>query len=239
MIDDSRVLAVVAGRGGSKGLPGKNIKDLGGKPLIAWTIETAVASRYIDRVILSTDDAEIAAAGRRLGCEVPFQRPDHLATDESRIEDAVVHALQALDEAFDYVVLLQATTPFRAAEDVDGCIRTCHDNDANTCITVYESEHSPYIMFGLGTDGILDPLLGGLEDRPRRRQDLPPAFLPNGAAYVARVDWFLKVRDFYSGQVFGYPMPRERSIDIDTELDLLLARTQLTHLQEATRNPTE
>ncbi len=239
MIDGNRVLAVVAGRGGSKGLPGKNVKDLGGKPLIAWTIEAAKGSRLIDRIILSTDDVEITEAGRQFGCEVPFQRPDHLANDESRIEDAVVHALETLDETFDYVVLLQATTPFRASEDIDGCIRTCHDKNANTCITVYESEHSPYIMFSLGPDTALTPLLGGLEDRPRRRQELPQAFLPNGAAYVARVDWFLKSRDFYSGQVFGYPMPRERSIDIDTELDLLLARTQLTHHQSITRNPTE
>ena len=219
------ILGIVAARGGSKGLPGKNIQLLAGKPLIAWTIDAARRSASLSRRVLSTDCAEIAAVGRQHGIEVPFLRPAELATDTARIEDAIIHALDNFDGPYDYVVLLQATSPLRTAEDIDKTIARCIETGAPACVTVTIPSKSPYWMFKLDGEERLEPLF----DLPtgRRRQDLPPAYVPNGAVYAARVEWFRKHGTFYSRETVASIMPPERSLDIDSALDLRIADSLL------------
>ena len=220
MIAGQSVLAIVPARGGSKGVPRKNLRMAGGKPLLAWTVETARRSRYVDRLIVSSEDAEIIATARELGCDVPFVRPADLARDDTPGIDPVLHALATLPP-FDWVVLLQPTSPLRSAQDIDGCIEACALHGANACVSVSRADQSPYWMFSMESDNRLRPLL---PDRqlPDRRQDLPPVYLLNGAVYVARRAWLMEVRSFITEETRGYAMPGKRSIDIDTEQDLKL-----------------
>jgi len=222
MIGERSILGVIAARGGSKGLPGKNVADLAGKPMVAWSIGAARGSRYLDRVILSSDDADIIAAAREVGCEVPFVRPENLSGDEARIEDALIHALDNVEGRFDYLVLLQATSPFRQAVDIDAAIACCARTGAPACVTIVDVGKSPYWMFQLGEDQRLAPILPG--GTKKHRQQLPRAYAANGAVYVAEVSWFREHMTFYTAETVGQGMPPERSIDIDTPLDLKLAR---------------
>lgn len=223
MIDGRRVLAVIAARGGSKGLPRKNVLDLGGRPLVAWSVEAGRGTRTVDRLILSTDDDEIIAAARAAGCDVPFKRPPELATDTAAIADAMIHALDHVGEDFDYLVLLQATSPLRTAEDIDAAVAICHHSGASSCVSVAAPAKSPYWMVRIAEDGTLGRLL---EPPPEadRRQDLPPAYAFNGAVYVVRVPWFRANRKFLADDTRAYVMTADRSVDVDTRIDLLLAR---------------
>lgn len=219
MINGKTVLAIIPARGGSKGVPRKNIRNLAGKPLIAWTIEAARASRYIDRLALSSDDPEIIQVARSWGCEVPFVRPAELARDDTPGMDPVLHALKELP-GYDYVVLLQPTSPLRTEEDIDGCIARCEEKLAPACVSVTEPAHHPQWMFTLGNAEILQPIS---EQRGVRRQDLPEVYALNGAVYVARVAWLFEAQNFLGEGTSGYVMPSSRSIDIDTEQDLAFA----------------
>lgn len=219
MIGGKRVLGVVVARGGSKGLPRKNVLRVGGKPLIAWTVEAARQSNLLDRTILSTDDAEIAAIAAEWGCEVPFMRPAELATDHASIYDTLFHALDAEGEGFDYVVLLQATSPGRAATDIDAAIRTCFERGAPACVSLSEAAKAPHWMFTLSDGERLQPLFGW-EPFRRRRQELPASFVVNGAVFVADIDWLRRNGNFYSPETVAWIMPAERSVDVDSVVDL-------------------
>lgn len=224
MIDGRKVLGLIPARGGSKGLPGKNVADLAGRPLIAWTIEAARRSHYIDRLILSCDDEAICAVARTWGCEVPFVRPEELARDETPSVPVVLHALETLGEDFDILVFLQPTSPLRSTEDIDACIEHCRPGGAPACIAVTEPAKSPFWAYTMDGEGRLAPLIprppsGG----PTRRQELPTVFAPNGAVYVAHVPWFRQHRAFLSTGTVGHVMPAERSVDIDGPIDLKLA----------------
>lgn len=217
MIDGNRVLAVIPARGGSKGVRRKNLRPIGGKPLIAWTIETAKQSKYIDRLVLSSEDMEIIAIARQWAIEVPFIRPAELAADHVSGLDVFAHALKMLP-GYDIGVLLQPTSPLRSTSDIDGCVEACVEHNADTAISVTEVSKSPYWMYMEGQDGFLRPLI----DTPysiTQRQDLPRAFCPNGAVFVARCNYFLKAGSFQSKTMKGFLMPRIRSVDIDEELD--------------------
>ncbi len=220
------ILAIIPARGGSKGLPRKNLLPLGGKPLIAWTIEAARASKTIDRLILTSDDEEIMTTAEGLGCEVPFARPAPLAGDETPMAAVVEHALDSLERGYDYLVLLQPTVPGRRGEDIDAAVARCIEAEAPACVTLCEAEENPHWMFRLDDAGRLAPLLDGQEP-PARRQDLPRHYLLNGAVYVAACEWFRERRSFFGEGAVGQVMPRERSLDIDTAEDLELARRQL------------
>jgi N-acylneuraminate cytidylyltransferase len=227
MIDDRKVLAVIAARGGSKGLPNKALADLGGRPVIAWSVAAALASKLIDRTVISSDSPAIIEAACAAGCEAPFMRPAELATDEALVTDVVLHALSSLDEKYHYVVLLQGSSPLRATEDIDGCIRACHLTAAPAAVSVAAAPKHPRWMFSLKRDGRFKPFISNelWNDLQRRRQTFPEAYLPNGAIYVAPVDSFLRTHSFYFPETIGFKMPVERSVDIDTELDLVVART--------------
>jgi len=220
-----KMLALIPARGGSKGLPGKNIRPLAGKPLIAWTIEAARASRYVSRVVVSSDDEAILAVARAYGADVPFVRPLDLARDDTPGIDVVLHALDCLPD-YDWVVLLQPTSPLRSAEDIGQAITRCLQGGAPACVSVTAAPSNPWWMFHVEEDGWMASFLPAAE-RPTRRQDLPELYALNGAVYVARVDWLRQTRSFLTEETVAYVMPAERSVDIDTLLDFRLAECLL------------
>jgi CMP-N,N'-diacetyllegionaminic acid synthase len=216
MIRGQKVLAVVPARGGSKGIPRKNLRLLRDKPLVAWTFEAAVASAYIDDVILSSDDAEIISVVRELGWNAPFVRDSRLATETASTADVILDSI-ARCPGFDWVVVLQPTSPLRTTEDIDGCLELCVSLGAPACVSVSEVEESPYWMVTMGDNARLRPLL--TEVQFTRRQDLPPVYSLNGAVYVASIPWFEREKRFVSSETVGFVMTAERSHDIDTEQD--------------------
>ena len=220
MIGGERVLALIPARGGSKGIPRKNVKPLGGVPLIEWTIRAAQDSRYIDSVVVSTDDAEIKSVSKNAGAEVPFTRPAELSTDSATGLSDVRHALDQLP-GYDLVVLLQPTSPLRSVDDVDAAIEMVHSSKCMV-VSVVEAAKSPFWMFGLSSDGLLQPLMNEGLSRTNR-QELPRAYVLNGAVYAANVNDFVNHESFLSPSTRALIMPAERSIDIDTELDWSLA----------------
>lgn len=225
MINGKSILAIIPARGDSKGVPRKNIRELAGKPLIAWTIEEAKKSKYIDRLIVSSEDQEIIQVAKSWGCEVPFVRPKELALDDTPGSQVIIHALHMLSK-HDYVLVLQPTSPLRTVEDIDGCIQFCEERRAVSCVSVTEPDKSPYWMFVLDSVGRMRPLL--VQDRLiTRRQGLPTVYALNGAIYMAQWDWFLENETFIHEQTLAYIMPRERSLDIDTEFDFELATMRL------------
>lgn len=226
MIENKTILAIIPARGGSKGIPGKNIIDLAGKPLIAWTIEAAKKSKYIDRLVLSSDDDEIINLAAQWGCEAPFKRPDEFAKDNTPGVDPVLHAISMLP-GFDYVILLQPTSPLRTAEDIDGCIEYCMMKQANCCVSVTEPDKSPFWMYTINSQSILEPILQIDNEVVTRRQDLPVVYALNGAVYVAKCDWLIANKSFLSKETIGYAMSKDRSVDIDSLRDLQLARVIL------------
>jgi CMP-N,N'-diacetyllegionaminic acid synthase len=222
MIKESSVLAVIPARGGSKGLPRKNILDLAGKPLIAWTVEAAGSSSYIDRLILSSDDTEIAQVAKQWGCDVPFMRPAALAGDQSTSIDVALHALDSVAERYDYIVWLQPTTPLRLGLDIDAAIKICEEKSAPSCVSVVDAGKSPYWMYSIEGGGALQPIMSR-DLSSCQRQELPTAYTLNGAVYVTRTDWLREYGKFMNGGTYSHIMPPERSVDIDSELDFKIA----------------
>jgi CMP-N,N'-diacetyllegionaminic acid synthase len=225
MMGDQRIIGVIPARGGSKGVPRKNLRPLAGRPLIAWSIAEALKSSLIDRLVVTTEDDEIAQVARDWGADVPVRRPDEFATDTARVEDAVAHLLCSLDsDTYDVLVMMHSTVPLRLAADIDSCIRLMNERAAPACISICEAGKPPFWTFALKDGNRIDPLLGWDGFR-RRRQDLPAVFLPTGAVFVARIPWFLEHVSFYSPDTVGCVVPRERSVDIDEELDFALCET--------------
>jgi N-acylneuraminate cytidylyltransferase len=217
MFQNKRLLGLIPARGGSKGIPRKNIRQVSGKPLIAYTIEAAHASRYLDRVVLSSEDNEIIEVAKSFDCDVPFVRPTELADDSTSNFSIVLHAISQLP-GYDYLVLLQPTSPLRTADDIDKCIEECCRFNSNCCVSVTESSKSPYWMYYLDANNRMRPVL---ENSPNgERQSLPPAYVLNGAIYIAKTDWLETKTSFLSTETLAFVMPRERSVDIDCEFDL-------------------
>jgi CMP-N,N'-diacetyllegionaminic acid synthase len=212
-----KVLAVIPARGGSKGIPRKNIKILGGKPLIAWTIEAALKAPSINRLIVSTEDKEIAAVAKQFGAKVPFMRPLDLAQDDTPGIAPVLHAIEQLTD-YDWVLLLQPTTPLRSVEDIEGIIQFCRDEAAPSAVSVTQVSKHPFWMYQRDDQSRLQPLI---PNRPEitRRQELPCAYALNGALYLARIDWLIQNQGFIGSETLGYVMPEERSVDLDTPKD--------------------
>ncbi|MBF0189993.1 MAG: acylneuraminate cytidylyltransferase family protein [Magnetococcales bacterium] len=222
MMQEATVLAVIPARGGSKGVIRKNIRPLGGKPLLAWTIEAALACPQIDRVILSSEDEEIMATARQWGCEVPFPRPMALAGDETRAIDVALHLLATLPERYDFLVWLQPTSPLRTPQDITACLRLCVEHNAHSAVTVTQVDKSPHWMFHVAPSGTMRPVLPG-DATLSNRQSLPPVHRLNGAVYVANTTWLRHSGRFVDAQTLACIMPPERSLDIDSEADLHMA----------------
>ena len=220
-------IAFIFARGGSKGLPGKNIHSLGGKPLIAWSIEHAQADKRIGRIIVSTDSEEIAEVAQRYGAEVPFIRPAEFARDDSPEWDAWQHALSYIQETDGtlpkVMVSVPTTAPLRLPIDIENCLDEFENNDADMVITVTEAHRNPYFnMVKLNADGTV-----GLVIPPNsaisQRQDTPEIFDMTTVAYVARPEFVMAGNSLFDGKVRQVYVPAERAIDIDTPLDFMIA----------------
>lgn len=213
-----KILAIIPARGGSKGVPRKNIRNLAGKPLIVWTIDAAKNSKYIDACIVSTEDEEIKKIAESYGGYVPFMRPAELARDDTPGIEPVIHAINELPD-YDYVVLLQPTSPLRIVDDIDGAIEFCMERQVNSCVSVTEAEHSPYWMYTLDDNDLMSRVLKISSDKSYQRQKLPKVYRLNGAIYVAQCNFLKESRSFIDEKTIGYVMPQERSLDIDTLID--------------------
>ncbi len=222
-----RVLGLIPARGGSKGVPRKNIKLLAGKPLLAYTAEAALAAKRLARVVLSTDDAEIAEVGKESGVEVPFFRPAELAEDSTPTLPVVQHALSFLErqgDRFDAVCLLQPTNPLRRAGDIDACIELMEHHAADCVVSVLRvpAEHNPHWVYFVNSDGSLRLSTGETTPIPRR-QELPPAFHREGSIYITRRDVVMTQNSLFGARVVGYEMTPSLSVNIDTPEDWKLA----------------
>jgi CMP-N,N'-diacetyllegionaminic acid synthase len=226
------IVAVITARSGSKGIPGKNLKLMAGKPMIAWTIEAALYAHGLDRVLVSTDDPEIARVSHDCGAEVPFLRPPHLATDAAShlaVLDHVMDWLAATGGLPEYLLLLQPTSPLRLPQDIEGGIRLALDRKADAVIGVSETHPPaahPWLAKRLASDGVLEPFMSGPTD-DLRRQSMPQAFALNGALYLNRCESLRRERTMFPVGALAYTMPVERSIDVDTPLDFFLAEQLL------------
>jgi CMP-N,N'-diacetyllegionaminic acid synthase len=218
--------AIITARGGSRGIPGKNIRPVAGKPLIAWTIEAAFAATLLDRVIVSTDSPEIADVARRYGAEAPFMRPADLAQDDTPGIEPVLHAALWLEENEGYrpdlIMLLQPTSPLRIPEDIDRAIELIHEKSADAIVSVTPAEAHPYWMKQIDGSGRMTDFIK-LDHPIDRRQDLPEVFVLNGAIYLARYEVLVEQKTFFTDNTFSLVMPAERSLDTDTPWDLYLA----------------
>ena len=218
-----KVLGIIPARGGSKGVPRKNIRLLCGKPLIQYTAEAALASRRLSRVILSTEDEEIAEVGRGCGLEVPFLRPADLARDETPTLPVVQHAVRWLEDngdRYDVICVLQPTNPLRRAEDIDDCIQLLEASGADAVITVLPvpAEFNPHWVYLPDEAGLLRLSTGETDPMPRR-QALPPAFHREGSVYVTRRNVLMEENSLYGSRLCGHLMSANQSINIDTEED--------------------
>lgn len=235
------ILGLITARGGSKRIPGKNLRIVGGKPLLAWTIEAALQSRLLSRVVLSTDDPQIAAAGRLYGAEVPFLRPAELATDTSAHILCVLDALDRLRDMDGFaptaVCLLQPTSPLRQAGDIDALLSEAAATRPFAMVSVNACTEHPYFARSVSATGELMPFV------PQnlayaREQDLEPACFINGAIYYNTVESLRKHKTFYPEGLRGHLMPRERSLQVDEPFDLHLADLLLSNPMPSTARST-
>ncbi len=221
MYKNKKILAVITARGGSKGVPRKNIKPLAGRPLISYVIRAALASKYLDSVIVSTEDKEIADVSKKYGAEVPFMRPIELAGDNAKSLDALQHAtieMGRLGFKADYIVLIQPTTPLALPEDIDAAIVNMIDRRANSCTTVSEIVERPEAMYSLKKFTATAYVKN--RNQELRRQDLPPLYISNGAAFAVKRETLLKQNTIVDEKNHTVAiMPRERSVDINDHLD--------------------
>lgn len=222
------VLAVIPARGGSKRIPRKNLKSLGGTPLIAHTIDHAETATNVTRAVVSSEDEEIRSVATKHGGDVPFARPPELATDDATNIEVVEHALDwaaANDRDYEYVCLLQVTSPFRSPEDIDRALERLDSSEAETVVTTSTFETPPFWAVEHNDAGYLKPYFG--EEylwSKTQAQSVPTLHHPNGAVFAARTEAFRRESSFYTDRTVGVEMPSERSIDIDEPIDLRMSR---------------
>lgn len=221
-----KILAIIPARAGSKRLPGKNIKSLAGKPLIQWTMEAAKYCKSITEVIVSTDDESIVELAQKINVNVPFLRPDKLAQDESTSIDVIRHAIMFFEKQgryFDYIMLLQPTSPLRTSCHIDEAINLLKDKKADAIISVCPTEHSPLWSNTLDDSCKMDLFISS-EIKNTRSQDLPVHYRLNGAIYLTKVERLLAENTmFIKDNIFAYKMTTESSVDIDERIDFTLA----------------
>lgn len=223
MIGNLAVIAVIPARGGSKGLPGKNIADLCGKPLIAYTIEAALKSRYIDRVIVSTDSRKIAKISEAFGAEAPFLRPAYLAEDTTHTPPVIEHAVRFIEKQdfrADLVVTLQPTSPLRNFEQIDEAVELMYRSHSDSVISVKPSDYPPYWIVKIKRNKVIPFVNDGIDYFRKERQQLPKTYQINGAIYVTRRDVLLKKKIIASDNCGVIVMDEKTSLDVDTGADL-------------------
>lgn len=230
MFNDHRIIAIIPARSGSKGLPDKNIRILNGKPLIAYSIIQALEAGIFDEIFLSTDSQEYADIAIQYGAHVPFLRSAELASDSASTWDCVTEALEqfsTLGKEYDIFFVLQPTSPLRTTEDIINAIKQMVLTNADAVVSVCEADHSPLLCNILpenkSTKGFVQS-----EIAAKTRQELPIYYRINGAIYAVSTTYFLKTQNIYDGNSFAYVMPKERSIDIDTQFDFSFAEYLLS-----------
>lgn len=218
------MIAIIPARGGSKGLPGKNIKLLNGKPLIAYTIEAAKQSENVSRVIVNTDDAEISKVALDYGAEVPFVRPSELASDTAKSIDVLLHTLAWLkkneDLQIDEIIVLQPTSPLRTTQHIDEAIKMYLEKKADSVISYCQEEHSVFWHKFITDEGKFEDIFNG--DYLKNRQEIRPTFYPNGAIYIIKTKLLLE-KKYYSENAYAFLMDKKSSVDIDTMEDFEFA----------------
>lgn len=227
-----RVLAIIPARGGSKGVPRKNVRPVAGKPLIAWTIETALAARDLfHAVVVSTDDEEIASVARAHGADVPFVRPPELSHDKVPMAPVLQHAVRAIEARdgvrMDWVCLLQPTAPFRTPEDLREALRLAREGTTDSVISVNQVFAVHPILMKRIEGGRLLPFCIEEKEGTRRQDYAPAAYMRNGAIYVTRRDVLVERGSIWGGSIAPYVMPAERSVSIDDERDMKLVEIMM------------
>lgn len=225
MYHNKKIIAIIPARSGSKGLKDKNIKDLNGKPLIAYTIEAAKRSNVFDEIIVSTDSEKYAEVSKKYGANVPFLRSKENSNDTAGSWDVVREVLSKLDEKFDIIVLLQPTSPLRTESNIKEALKLFFDKDADTVCSVCETQHPMYWCNTLDESFSMKDFVR--KEYRKRRQELPKSYTLNGAIYICKTD-LLDDLNFYSNKSFAYIMSKDSSIDIDSELDFIMAETVLS-----------
>jgi CMP-N,N'-diacetyllegionaminic acid synthase len=229
MYKNNRFLAVIPARGGSKGIPGKNIIDLNGKPLIQYSIDAALESKYIDDIIVSTDSEEIANVAKQCGAKVPFIRPSELSSDQAKTIDVLIHAIAEMKNSgkeYDYIVLLQPTQPLRLSQHIDESIEKLVESEKESLVGVTPVQDHPILVRSINESEELVPLLN--TSSTVRRQDFPDYYKVNGAIYVNKLDGFNNETSL-NDNIVPYVMDYRYSVDIDEMIDLEIAKVFLNH----------
>ena len=240
MYKGKKIAALIPARGGSKGLPGKNIRPLLGKPLICWTIEQALSSKYLDRVIVSTDDKAIAGISKRAGAEVPFMRPRRLASDKAKSIDAIIHAVEFLrgnGSEFDYLMLLEPASPLREVSDIDNAVKLLIDNKvkASSIVSVSKVEAAhPAFDVMINKKGFIIPYgSGGM--KAKRRQDITELYFFEGTIYMSEIKELFRRKGFYHNRTIAYVVPKWKAPEIDDISDLIYAEAILKNIARIKR----
>ncbi|GIU70250.1 MAG: hypothetical protein KatS3mg002_1486 [Candidatus Woesearchaeota archaeon] len=229
MYKEKTILAIIPARGGSKRLPRKNILPLAGKPLIAWTIEAGLGSKYLDEVVVTSDSDKILEIANNYKVHI-IKRPPELATDTASTIEVVEHVLSSIDKKFDFIVLLQPTSPLRTAKHIDEAIELLFEKNADAVISVCEVDHSPLWCNTLPEDLNMSNFLPK-DVKGKRSQDLPKFYRLNGAIYICKTDKFLEEKTFFLNKnIYAYIMDRKYSIDIDEEIDFKLAKVLIKEI---------
>ena len=229
MIDGKKIIAIVPARQGSKGLAKKNIIDFLGKPLLVWSIEAALQSNYVDRIIVSTDSTEIAGVGEKFGADIPFIRPSYLSEDSSTSVDVICHAIEfmseKLGENFDFVILLEPTSPLRTSEDVDLALeKLIGSPDARSLVSVGESEsqHNT-LQFNITESEFISVEPASKKFVHMRRQDLARSYFLDGSIYLSYIHTLFEFASFVHGKTLTLSLPKWKNIEIDDEYDYVMA----------------
>ena len=233
MYKNKTFLGIIPARGGSKGLPGKNIKELCGKPLIAWSIESGLKSKYLDEVIVTTDSKDIANIAKQYGASVPFLRPDVLANDTATSFDAIKHTIEfyknEMKKEFDYIVLLEPTSPLREARDIDIAIEQLFNSNADSIVGICKTEdqNPAFLVFKNEKD-----FISGYENHDMkvlRRQDIKDVYFFEGTIYISKTDVLLNKKTFYHENTIGYVVPKYKSLEIDDIDDFIMVEAIMKH----------
>jgi len=221
MYRNKSFLAIIPARGGSKSIPKKNLKKLGNKKLIEWTIQSAQKSKYIDRLILSSDDKEIIKVAHKLNCEVPFKRPKKISSDKSTTVEVISHAILNITESYDFVIVLQPTSPFRNHGHIDGAIKKLIKTKSKSLVSVKKIHTPVELIYRINKKNIIKPILKN--NNKTNRQDYETFYMLNGAIYIINSMLYKSNQSLIANETIPYIMDDKSSIDIDTPNDLKTA----------------
>jgi CMP-N,N'-diacetyllegionaminic acid synthase len=223
----SKILAIIPARAGSKRLPGKNFKKLHGKPLIQWTIESAINSKYISDIVLTSNDETVLNIGGSFESVTCIKRLDDLSDDHTSSSEVALDVLASFS-GFDYFIFLQPTSPLRKTHHIDQALESVLEKNVRSCVSLCKSKESPYLMYQLGKKGNINPIIRDENITSLRSQDLPASYILNGAIYINTVSDFISTKEFVHHDSIPFIMDRNSSIDIDTIEDFTLAEEMLS-----------